>query len=64
MNGEISQELVEKILKYVAVVYEYDFQCLCDAHENGLVEISKVATGYQIEINDGGTGVILVIEDI
>lgn len=65
-NNQISPELVEKILKYVAVEHGYDFQCLCADYGKGKIEIDKDSIGYRVTLNnDGGsTAIIQILEDI
>ena len=60
----ISQELVEKILRKVEQDYGFDYDCLCAQFKAGEVLIDKVPQGYRVAIDDGGAGVLLVIDDI
>ena len=63
-DSQISQELVEKILRKVEQEYGYDYDCLCAQYKAGEVLIDKVPEGYRVEIADGGAGILILIQEI
>ncbi len=63
-QGEIDPALVETILRYIQVEYDYDYSCLCSLYQNGNILIEKSPQGYAVTIDDGGIATTLVMEDL
>lgn len=63
-ESQISQSLVEQILRQVEQEYGYDFDCLCNQYKEGKVTIDKSSQGYLVTIEDGGALIDVLISDL
>ena len=51
-QAEIDQALVERIIRYVQVNYDIDYNCLCDMYQKGLMTIEKSQDGYLVRVGN------------
>lgn len=61
-QGEISQELVERILRYVGQELGTSYECLCSQYAKGELTIEKDLNGYLVR-DGGGLSILIMDED-